>query len=74
MEDWMDDENAIYVSSLHATAAEWRATAQVFMERISEADAADAVKLKADAESYIKIAELLEERGVKCLADLPTLH
>ncbi len=68
------DENAIYVSSLHATATEWRAAARVFMERISEADAADAIKLKADAESYIKIAELLEERGVNWLAELPRLH
>ena len=68
------DENGIYVSSLYATAAEWRAGAKVCMEKTSEADAADAAELKANAKSYIKIAELLEERGVKCLAELPALH
>ena len=68
------DENEILVSSLHATPADWRAGAKVCMEKASEANEADAVELKADAESYIKIAELLEERGVNCLAELPTVH
>ncbi len=68
------DEDGIFAESLHATAAEWRAGAKVCMEKVPEADDADAAELKASAKDYIKIAELLEVTGAKCLAELPTWH
>ena len=68
------DKNAVYAHALHATADEWRAAAKVCMDRLSEADDADAAEIKADAELYIKIAELLEEAGASCLLELKGPH
>ena len=68
------DENDRYVSTIHATPADWRAGAKVCLEKIPAATDADAVELRENAEAYIKIAELLEEDGVSCLLELMARH
>ena len=69
-----DDESAVYVRTLLATPDDFRAAAKVFMDNLPEADDTKAADMKAVASLFIEIAEMLEEAGVNCLAELPGSH
>ncbi len=69
-----DDEGEICVRMMEATADQFRDAAKVAMDRVPGADDVAAAKLKTEAKACIKMAELLESRGVNCLAKLPALH
>ncbi len=65
-----DDEHALYMGTLHATVDDFRAAAKVNMDKLPEADNVAAKIIKTQAQSFIRMAGLLEETGANCLLEL----